>query len=101
MATECDECGGILLTGFARMTLSLDATFHDDDNHYPADEIRHSFTTVIPDHAISKSRAPERAWSAGFILGMELCRLARQMRSHICDWDEVIDGFKMEMREPY
>lgn len=92
---------GILLTGFARLTLSVSATFHDDENPYPADEIHHSFTTVIPDHGLSRARAPERLMSAGEILGMELCRLARQLRTHVCDWEEVIEGFEQEMREPY
>lgn len=104
MVAECkddDDCDCVALTGFARVTLSLAATFHDDDNPYPCDEIAHTFTTVIPDHAISRKRVPDRYWSAGHILGMELCRLARQLRSHVADWDEVIDGFEQEMREPY
>lgn len=98
-----DDDDGISLHGWARVTYTLHAVMHSDadDSEWDPDERTLSFTSIIPDPGISKSLNPDRLMSAGEILGMDLCRLARAMRADLCDWEDVIKGFTREMSEPY
>jgi hypothetical protein len=92
-----DDC--IEISGLCRLTLTAKAESYADGATIP-DVIRHQHAVCIPDNGVGKVHNPDRVWSAGFCLGMEMARLAKSVRHFFADWDEVIDGFDYEMRDP-
>lgn len=102
MVAQCDDetLDGIPLTGFVHLTLTARLVNHSDaDDGLPPDIIRHQFTSTVVNNGMSKSRTPGRVWSAGFCLGMDLARLAKVLRHHFADSEEIVDGFAYEMED--
>lgn len=88
------------ITGYAHLTLTAKVVSHQDfDDCLPPDTIRHQFTSTIVDNSLGKVHTPDRVWSPGFALGMELARLGKSLRYHFADWEDVVDGFAYEMED--
>jgi hypothetical protein len=87
--------------GHARLRLRVEGLFVINEDEYEPDELTHEFTTVIPDNNVGKVHNPDRVWSAGEALGHTLGQLARSLREHFADWNDVSIGFEREMREPF
>ena len=102
MVAQCDDdtLEGMPLTGFVHLTLTAKLVNHSDaDEGLPPDIVRHQFTSTVPDNGICKSRTPGRVWSAGFVLGMDMARMAKVLRHYYADSDEIVDGFAYEMED--
>lgn len=99
MNEDCqEERDGVVVSGFCRLTLTAKAESHMDYCDIP-ELIRSQIAVTIPEHSLGKSHCPNRVWSAGFCLGMEVARLTKSLRHFFADWDEVSDGFAYEMEE--
>jgi hypothetical protein len=99
--TELDDDDYYDIGGYAKLRLRVEGVFVTNDDSYEADELTHEFTTVIPDNNVGKVHNPDRVWSAAEALGHTLGQLARSLREHFADWDDVSKGFEREMREPF
>lgn len=96
----CDD-EGIDISGYARLRLRVEGQFVTNEDGWEPDELTHEFTTTIPDNGVGRMHNPDRVWSAGEALGHTLGQLARALREHFADWEDVTKGFEREMRETF
>ena len=95
-----DEEDGLTVSGHAVATITIRLECLTDDDHYGVPDV-HSFRlqTVVPDLHVTKSMNPERLLSAGYVLGMDLARVASKFRDVIADDGEIAAGFAREMQD--
>lgn len=95
---DIDAIDEVLLTGFCTLTLSAKLVLHSDQYaHLPPEVAQHRLTTSIENNAMGLDRTPGRAHSPGFLLGVELARLAKNLREHFADCKDVGEGFIDEL----
>lgn len=97
----CDDAEeGVTVSGHAIATITIRLECLTDDDQYGVPDV-HSFRlrTVIPDPHVTKAMNPDRFLSAGYVLGMDLARVANKFRDVIADDGEIAAGFAREMKD--
>ena len=95
-----DDEGGIVISGFGILTISVKLELHQDESDYPVPTVfQHRVTTVIPDPGVGRGMNPDRFMSAGQVFGHELGRIANHFRDGLADPDEMAIGFAREMQD--
>lgn len=95
-----DEDNEIVVSGYATLTVSVRLECVTDEDPYGVPELyAHRHRVVVPDPQVTKAMNPDRCLSAGYVLGMELARVANKFRDSLADTHEIADGFAREMRE--
>lgn len=91
---------GMVISGYAVVTLSVKMEFVDDEDAYGVPEIcQHRMRVILPDPHVGKARNPDRFLSAGCVFGSELGRIANHFRNAIADPDDIAKGFAREMQD--
>ena len=97
---DVDDEGGIVISGFGILTISVKLELHQEESYYPVPTVlQHRVQTVIPDPAVGRGMNPDRFMSAGEIFGHELARVANHFREGLADHEEMAAGFAREMQD--
>ena len=92
--------GGVTISGFGVLNIHVELESHTDDDEFGVPDLAsYKHRVVLRNPHICKSLDTERFLSAGYILGMELARVANKFRHAIADCDEIALGFAREMSD--
>lgn len=92
--------GGITISGFGVLNIHVELESHTDDDELGVPDLAsYKQRTVIRNPHVGKQMDTERYLSAGYVLGMELGRVANKFRDAIADSDEIAAGFAREMQD--
>ena len=95
-----DDDGGIVISGFGILTISIKLELHQDEPLFDVPEvIQHKLRTVIPDPGVGISINPDRIMSAGCVFGHEIGRVANHFREALANHEDMAAGFAREMRD--
>lgn len=98
--TDVDDEGGVVISGFGILTISVKLELHQDESLYDVPTVlQHKVRTTIPEPAVGKSINPDRFMSAGEVFGHELGRVANHFREALANHEDMAKGFAREMQD--